>query len=287
MFPRACLCACANVTDSGGTRRGGEDHHVTQAEVLVILPTYNERGTLVPVIERVLDVVPEAEVLVIDDASPDGTGEIADDFAARDRRVRVLHREGKRGLGAAYLAGFRHALAHGHRLIIAMDADGSHLAEELPMLIGAANRGAARPGAATDAPGLVIGTRWIAGGGIVNWPWYRRLISRTGTAVARLALRSGLHDITSGFRVYDANWLRRLDLDAVASEGYVFQVETAWRLERAGCPIAEVPITFVERTRGRSKMSFGIVAEALGRVLFWGLLLRLGHPAPPTRRSGR
>lgn len=232
---------------------------------LVILPTYNEVASLADVVERILVHAPSADVLIIDDASPDGTGELADRLAAAHRRVRAMHRSGKLGLGSAYVLGFGEALRGGYERVVEMDADGSHLPEQLPSLLAAAHR----------SPGLVIGSRWIPGGRIENWPWYRRVISRTGTWVARRVLRSRLHDITSGFRVFDAAWLRRLDLDLVDSRGYGFQVEIAWTLERAGCPIAETPIAFVERTGGRSKMSFGIVLEALANVIRWGIDLRL------------
>ncbi|WP_029746998.1 polyprenol monophosphomannose synthase [Leucobacter chironomi] len=240
--------------------------------VLVILPTYNEFGTLPGVVAQLLRAVPEAQVLVVDDGSPDGTGALADRLAAADRRVTVLHRPGKGGLGTAYIAGFRFALAEGYRMVVEMDADGSHLAEELPLLIDAARR----------VGGAAIGARWVAGGRIVGWPRHRRWISRTGTRVARIALRSGLHDLTSGFRAIDASWLARLDLGALDSQGYGFQVESAWELERLGCPIVEVPITFVERVGGRSKMTCGIVFEALWNVLRRGWRLRFGRPQGPS-----
>lgn len=237
---------------------------------LVILPCYNEADSLPLVVAGVLKAVPDAHVLIVDDSSPDGTGRIADRLAAEDPRVSVLHRPGKLGLGTAYIAGFERALVGGYGRVVEMDADGSHLPEQLPALLAAAG----------DA-GLVLGARWVPGGSIVGWPRYRRLISRTGTAVARVALRSGLHDITSGFRVIEASWLERIDFEDIAAQGYGFQVEIAWSLERIGCPIAEVPITFVERAAGRSKMSPAIVAEALRLVVLWGWRLRF------SRRSAR
>lgn len=237
---------------------------------LVILPTYDERATLPATITGIRDFLPGADVLVIDDASPDGTGEVAEAIAAESTGIIVQHRRGKLGLGTAYVQGFRHAILHGYRFAIEMDSDGSHRPRDLPELWQAATNGTGgAPGA-----GLVIGARWVPGGAIAGWPWYRRWISRTGTAVARIALRSRLHDLTSGFRVIDTDWLKRLDLDGLDSEGYGFQVETAWRLELAGCPIAEVPIVFEERAGGRSKMSCMIVVEALIGVLRWGWLLR-------------
>ncbi|SJN08247.1 Dolichol-phosphate mannosyltransferase in lipid-linked oligosaccharide synthesis cluster [Leucobacter sp. 7(1)] len=237
-----------------------------QGEVLVLLPTYNERATLPGTVAGLLHHLPAAHLLIIDDGSPDGTGRLADELAA-DPRVNVHHRSGKLGLGTAYSWGFQAAQDRGYRYVVEMDSDGSHLPAELPALLAAAEAGA----------GLVIGARWVPGGRIVNWPWYRRWISRTGTSVARIALRSSLRDLTSGFRVLDTRWVQRLELGALDSQGYAFQVETAWSLERLGCPITEVPITFVERTEGHSKMSVGIVWEALGGVLRWGWRLRFPH----------
>lgn len=254
--------------------------------VLVILPTYDERRTLPDTVEGVLRLLPAARILIIDDASPDGTGEIAERLASRHPGVSVHHRPGKLGLGTAYVLGFRHAIEHGYRYAVEMDSDGSHRVEDLPLLLAAAegadegsaegSEPAAREGSRPPqaGAGLVIGARWVPGGEIVGWERYRRWISRGGTAFARIALRSRLHDLTSGFRVLDTRWLSQLDLDGIESEGYGFQVETAWELERLGCPIVEVPITFVERAGGRSKMSYAIVCEALLGVLRWGWRLR-------------
>ncbi|MBK0422408.1 polyprenol monophosphomannose synthase [Leucobacter sp. CSA2] len=235
------------------------------------MPTYNEAETLETVLRGVRRAAPHADILVIDDGSPDGTGAIADRAASEDSQITVHHRAGKLGLGTAYRHGFQHALAHGYSTAVEMDSDGSHLPEQLPDLISAVASGS----------DLAVGTRWIPGGEIVNWPWYRRLISRTGTGVARVALRSRLRDLTSGYRALSADALRELDLDRLDSQGYGFQVETAWLLERAGLPIAEVPITFVERAGGSSKMSPGIVLEALRNVIRWGFEIRFG------RLSGR
>lgn len=232
-------------------------------ELLVVLPTYNERATLPATVAGILAHLPAANILIIDDGSPDGTGRLAAELAV-DPRVTVRHRKGKQGLGTAYALGFQMALERGYRFVAEMDSDGSHLPVELPRLLETARKGY----------GLVIGARWIRGGRIVNWPWARRAISRTGTRVARTALRSQLHDLTSGFRVLDTEWLARLDFSTLDSQGYAFQVETAWTLERMGCPIAEVPITFVERAAGSSKMTPGIVWEALRNVLRWGWRLR-------------
>lgn len=235
--------------------------------VLVILPTYEEAGTLAEVVGRLQRAASGISILIIDDASGDGTGEIADRIARADSRVSVLHRSGKLGLGTAYLEGYAWAAARDFRWIVQMDADGSHLPEQLPELLAAAHAGA----------GLVIGARWISGGSVDGWPWYRRWVSRTGTRVARIALRSKLHDITSGFRVLDRDWMERLPTEDIAAHGYGFQVEVAWSLERRGCPITEVPITFVERRAGRSKMSLAIVFEALWLVLRLGWRLRFSR----------
>lgn len=245
--------------------------------VLVILPTYEERLTLRDAVAGVRAYLPGADLLIIDDASPDGTGRLANELARTDSSVKVIHRRAKRGLGTAYVLGFQYAIERGYRYAVEMDSDGSHLPAELPRLVAAARDGA----------GLVIGTRWIPGGRIVNWPWYRRWVSRTGTRVARICLRSRLHDLTSGFRVLDTAWLRRLDLETVDSQGYGFQVEIAWRLERLGCPIAEVPITFVERVEGSSKMSAAIVFEALRHVLRWGREIRRERPTGPDATGAR
>lgn len=237
------------------------------AEVLVILPTYNERETLPATVAGVRAHLPEADILVIDDDSPDGTGRIADELSLGIDGLFVHHRTAKLGLGTAYVLGFRRALEGGYRVAVEMDSDGSHLPADLPRLVEAARA----------CEGVAIGARWVPGGRIVNWPWYRRWVSYTGTRVARIALRSRLRDLTSGFRAIDTRCIERLDLDSVDSQGYAFQVETAWTFERLGCPVEEVPITFVERVDGRSKMSLRIVLEALGNVLRWGWRLRFGR----------
>lgn len=248
----------------------------TGASALVVLPTYNEAESIRGVLARIRVAVPDADVLVVDDASPDGTGAIADELAAADPGVSVLHRPGKAGLGAAYLAGFAIALERGYRFVVEIDADGSHDPAELPAMLGLAER---------EGADLVIGSRWVPGGAVVNWPWLRRAISRGGNAYARWMLRSRVQDLTAGFRVYRAAVLAGLDGSVVSSHGYCFQVELAWRLERAGGRILEHPIAFVERATGRSKMHAGIVAEALWRVTAWGTSARLGRePLPSTSR---
>ena len=231
------------------------------AETLVILPTYNEIESLASVIGRIRQSVPLADVLVVDDSSPDGTGELAETLAAGDPGLSVLHRGEKDGLGRAYLAGFQFALERDYLYVVEIDADGSHDPAELPAMIELARAGA----------DLVIGSRWAPGGSVRNWPWLRQAISRLGNSYARAVLRSDIRDITAGFRVFRADALRSLELSTVSSQGYCFQVELAWRLERDGGVVVEHPITFVERAAGRSKMHLGIVLEALARVTLWGI----------------
>jgi dolichol-phosphate mannosyltransferase len=233
--------------------------------VAVIVPTYNEIANLAAIVGRLRAAVPEADALVVDDGSPDGTGELADRLTADDDRVRVLHRDRKAGLGAAYIAGFRQVLAEGYDVVVEMDADGSHAPEELPRLL-AALRGA----------DLVLGSRWVTGGEVRNWPWSRQAISRGGNTYARLLLRFPVRDATGGYRVYRRVVLETLKLDEVASEGYCFQIDLAWKTWREGFRVVEVPITFTERERGQSKMSRAIVTEALWRVAQWGLTQRSG-----------
>lgn len=237
------------------------------AEVIVIIPTYNEIESLASILGRVRQSLPEADILIVDDGSPDGTGRLADTLAAQDPALRVLHRDSKQGLGVAYRAGFSQALSAGYSYIIEMDADGSHDPAELPRMLELARAGA----------DLVIGSRWVPGGRVLNWPWLRQAISRTGNDYARLMLRSRLRDLTSGFRVFTADALGSLDLSTVSSQGYCFQVELAWRVERGALRVEEHPIVFVERAAGRSKMHLGIVAEALFRVTVWGLTSRLSR----------
>lgn len=228
---------------------------------LVVMPTYDEAENLELVVDRLHASRPEVDILVVDDASPDGTGRIAEALAARDDRIHVLHRSAKKGLGAAYRAGFAWGLEREYDHFVEMDADGSHLPEELGRLLTAATEGA----------DLVIGSRWIDGGAVVNWPWYRRLISRGGTMYARLMLGLPVHDSTAGYRVFRRRTLERLDLASVASQGYCFQIDMTRHVHAAGMTTVEVPVTFVERERGRSKMSGHIVREALWRVTVWGL----------------
>lgn len=227
--------------------------------VLVIIPTYNESANIELIVGRVRGAVAAAHILVVDDASPDGTGKIADALAEQDKHVHVLHRAGKSGLGGAYVAGFDWGLDASYQVLVEMDADGSHAPEELPKLLLALR----------DAD-LVLGSRWVPGGSVINWPKTREAISRGGNLYTRLALGIDLRDATGGFRAYRREVLDGIDYDAVISEGYCFQVDLAWRAMRAGYRVVEVPITFAERERGESKMSGKIVREALWRVTEWG-----------------
>lgn len=231
---------------------------------LIVVPTYNERENVERVATEFLAPVEGVGLLFVDDASPDGTGDLLDQIAARDPRVHVLHRAGKLGLGTAYLDGFRWALARGYRLVIEMDADLSHDPRFLPRMVELAEGGA----------DLVVGSRYVEGGGTINWGLGRQLISRAGGRYARLVLGFGVKDPTSGFLCYRRETLEKIDLGAVRSNGYGFQIEMKYRVHRAGLEIVEIPIVFEDRRVGQSKMSGGIVAEALWMV--WKL--RFGRP---------
>ncbi len=231
---------------------------------VVITPTYNEREALPLMLAQLRADVPDVDVLVVDDDSPDGTGQWAEQQAAADDRVHVLHRAAKEGLGRAYIAGFRWALDRGYESIVEMDADSSHRSLDLPALLRAA----------ADGTDLVIGSRWVPGGAVENWPLHRQLLSRGATTYTRLAMGLPVRDATAGFRVYSAAMLASLDLSDVDSQGYCFQIDMTWRVHRAGGSIVEVPITFVERAEGQSKMSGAIVTEALVKVTGWGLARR-------------
>jgi len=234
--------------------------------VLVIIPTYNESESLPGVLERLRRAVPDAHVLVADDNSPDGTGALADALAAKDDHIHVLHRAGKEGLGKAYLAGFAWALERGYDVIVEMDADGSHRPEELPRLL-----------AQIPHADVVLGSRWVPGGAVVNWPASRRVLSQGGSLYTRLALGIPTRDATGGYRAYRATALRELDLETVESNGYCFQIDLLWRALQRGLVVREVPITFVEREAGTSKMSGRIVREALVNVGRWGAAYRWGQ----------
>jgi dolichol-phosphate mannosyltransferase len=231
--------------------------------ILVIVPTYNEAENVEPIVGRIRAAVPEAHVLVADDNSPDGTGELADKLAARDDQVHVLHRKGKEGLGAAYIAGFHWGLGNGYGVLVEHDADGSHQPEQLHRLLEALR----------DAD-LVLGSRYVKGGEVRNWPKSREILSRGGNIYTRLALGIPLQDATGGYRAFRRETLEGIGLDQVASAGYCFQVDLAWRAIKSGFRVVEVPITFVERELGQSKMSQAIVIEAMARVGRWGLAYR-------------
>ncbi|POM22641.1 Undecaprenyl-phosphate mannosyltransferase [Actinomadura rubteroloni] len=231
--------------------------------VLVIIPTYDERENIESIVGRVRAAVPHVDVLVVDDNSPDGTGDLADALADGDDHVKVLHRTAKDGLGAAYIAGFGWAAEHGYDVMVEMDADGSHQPEELPRLLGALR----------DAD-LVIGSRWVPGGKVVNWPRRREVLSRGANVYARLVLSVPVHDATGGFRAFRAATLDKIGLEGVASRGYCFQIDLALRTLRQGLRVVEVPITFHERVHGQSKMSGDVIVEAAWRVARWGVEAR-------------
>ncbi|TDD29074.1 polyprenol monophosphomannose synthase [Actinomadura sp. KC06] len=238
--------------------------------VLVIIPTYNERDNIERITGRVREAVPAVDVLVVDDASPDGTGEVADALAAVDGQIKVLHRAGKDGLGPAYIAGFRWAAEHGYDVMVEMDADGSHQPEELPRLL-----------TALEDADLVIGARWVPGGKVRNWPRRREALSRGANTYARLMLGFHLHDATGGYRAFRAATLDKIGLDDVDSRGYCFQIDLALRAVRQGLRVVEVPITFVERVHGTSKMSRDVMAEAALRITQWGVSDRTRKRRPP------
>ncbi|SFF14000.1 polyprenol monophosphomannose synthase [Streptomyces mirabilis] len=241
---------------------------------LVIIPTYNEAENIKKIVGRVRASVPDAHVLVADDNSPDGTGKLADELAAEDDHVQVLHRKGKEGLGAAYLAGFAWGMEHGYGVLVEMDADGSHQPEELPRLL-----------TALKGADLVLGSRWVPGGRVVNWPKSREFISRGGSMYSRLMLDVPIRDVTGGFRAFRRETLEGLGLAEVASQGYCFQVDLARRAVKSGFHVVEVPITFVERELGDSKMSRDILVEALWRVTTWGVGERVGRITGRKRTS--
>jgi dolichol-phosphate mannosyltransferase len=244
-------------------------------QVAVVIPTYNERDNLEPIVGRLRTAVPDAHILVVDDGSPDGTGEIADKLAAEDPQLHVLHRAGKSGLGTAYIAGFTWGLEHGYGVLVEHDADGSHDPADLPKML-----------AALEGADLVIGSRYVPGGTVVNWPKSREVLSRGANVYVRMMLGIGVHDATAGFRAYRAATLRAIDLDQVESQGYCFQVDLTLRTAERGFRIREVPITFTERARGASKMSQSVVLEALWRVAQWGVAKRLGRrPKPPRTQA--
>ncbi|AQA25664.1 glycosyl transferase 2 family protein [Rhodococcus sp. MTM3W5.2] len=233
------------------------------AHTLVIIPTYNERENIGLIIGRLHAALPNTHVLVADDGSPDGTGDLADKLAEQDTagRIHVMHRTEKNGLGAAYIAGFKWGLERDYRVIVEMDADGSHAPEQLHRLLDKIDAGA----------DVVAGSRYVPGGSVVNWPKRREFLSRGGNIYSRLALGVKIKDITGGFRAYRREVLVALDLDSIESHGYCFQVDLAWRAIQHGFTMVEVPITFTEREFGESKMDGNIVQEALLKVTVWGM----------------
>jgi dolichol-phosphate mannosyltransferase len=233
---------------------------------LVIVPTYNERENLPLIAGRLHAARPDVHLLIVDDGSPDGTGELANELALADPdRVHVLHRTSKDGLGAAYLAGFAWGLGRGYTVLVEMDADGSHAPEELYRLLDAVDAGA----------DLAIGSRYVEGGEVRNWPRHRKVLSRTANGYSRISLGVDVNDITAGFRAYRRAVLEKIDLAAVDSKGYCFQVDLTWRTISAGFVVAEVPITFIERELGKSKMSGSNIREAIVRIAQWGIRGRL------------
>jgi dolichol-phosphate mannosyltransferase len=242
--------------------------------VVMVIPTYNEAENLAWIVGRLRAAEPDVDVLVVDDSSPDGTGALADDLAASDPAVHVRHRAAKGGLGAAYLAGFAWALAAGYDVVGEMDADGSHQPEQLHRLFEAL----------LDAD-LVIGSRYVPGGAVVNWPWRREALSRGGNLYVRLLLGISIRDATAGFRVFRRSALEKIDLGSVESAGYVFQTDLVTRCLRAGLTVREVPIEFIERVRGDSKMSGAVATESLRRITRWGLRERRDQLRRAVRRS--
>lgn len=228
---------------------------------LVIMPTYNEIANLKHSVQDLFQHNANVDLLIVDDNSPDGTGNLADQLAAEDKRINVLHRKEKLGLGPAYLAGFDFAFERNYPFVIEMDADGSHRAIDLPRLI-----------AASEKSDLVIGSRWVSGGQVQNWPAHRKAISKIGNLYTRVMLRTRVRDMTAGYRIYRTDLLKRLDLNSIASHGYSFQVEMAWRSIQLKANVVEVPIIFIEREQGVSKMTGSIVGEALWLVTKWGIV---------------
>jgi dolichol-phosphate mannosyltransferase len=244
--------------------------------VVMVVPTYNEADNVEWVVDRLLRAQPEVHVMVVDDASPDGTGDIAERMAATDRRVQVIHRTDKTGLGPAYLQGFAVALEQGYDVIGEMDADGSHQPEQLGRLL-----------AAIGEADLVIGSRWVRGGSVVNWGPFRKALSVGGNVYARTILGVPVRDLTAGYRLFRAATLRAIDLGSVESVGYCFQTDLTVRTLDAGLRVVEVPIDFLERERGQSKMHPGIATESLRRITGWGLARRGPHPLRTRRTASR
>lgn len=253
------------MNDNATTPASSPDGYPGLGRVLVVIPTYNEVDNVREIVGRVREAVPAVDVLVVDDNSPDGTGRVADEMAEADGQVNVLHRPGKQGLGVAYVAGFGWARDRGYDAVVEMDADGSHRPEELPRLLDALR----------DAD-AVLGSRYVPGGSVPvgEWPLRRLLLSRGGNVYIKLVLGMPFQDATGGYRAYRVPVLDKIDIGSVASQGYCFQVDLAWRTYREGLRVVEVPITFAEREHGASKMSQAIVREAFWKVTLWGTRAR-------------
>jgi dolichol-phosphate mannosyltransferase len=247
-------------------------------DLTVVVPTYNEREGIAELVNALFGECAtqnlDLELVIVDDNSPDGTGKLADELAAEDPQVMVVHRTEKAGLGAAYVNGFTVALEKGYDVIGEMDADGSHRPEQLHALLDG-----------LKTADLVIGSRWVPGGSVVNWPWSRELLSRGGNIYVRLLLGVPIRDATAGFRVFRRSTLEAIDVTKVQSTGYVFQTDLAWRTVQAGLTVKEVPIEFIERERGDSKMSRSVATESLKRITIWGLHERWNRIKRWFRRS--
>jgi dolichol-phosphate mannosyltransferase len=268
--PSRARTAGARGEEHRGERRERTDMAELRApgspSMMVVIPTYDEHENLGPIVRRVHESVPTAKVLVVDDNSPDGTGKLADRMSEEDSRISVLHRTAKDGLGAAYLAGFADVLRGDHQVVVQMDADGSHPPETLPAMLERL----------ADAD-LVLGSRYVPGGTVVNWPRHRELLSRAGNLYSGMALGMRIKDMTAGFRVFRREALAELVRAGVTSQGYCFQIDMARRAVGKGFRVVEVPITFTEREYGDSKMNGSIVREALWKVTRWAVASRLGY----------
>ena len=243
--------------------------------VVMVIPTFNEALNIEWIVGRLRAARPEVDVMIVDDNSPDGTGDIADRLAAADPAISVVHRTEKAGLGAAYLHGFRVALEAGYDVIGEMDADGSHQPEQLHLLL-----------TRLETADLVIGSRWVKGGSVVNWPLFRKFLSVFGNLYVRILLGVKLRDATAGYRVFRRATLEKINIETVESAGYIFQTDMAWRTLQAGLVVKEVPIEFIERERGDSKMSGAVASESLKQVTKWGLRERRAQLKRALRRKG-
>ncbi len=245
---------------------------------LVVVPTYQEAENVTQFLEQVRRIVPDCDILLVDDDSPDGTGELAEKAGADLGQIEVLHRQAKQGLGSAYRAGFGQGLAAGYEIIVQMDCDFSHDPAALPRLIAPVDAGHAD---------CTVGSRYVPGGSTPDWPLHRRMLSKYGNLYTARLLELGIHDATSGFRAYHADTLRRIQFDTTEANGYAFQTELAYRMVQHGSRIVEVPITFVDRAFGVSKMSARIISESMALVTLWGLKARLARLAGRTRPAAR